>query len=212
MGRGEYDGPAAIAFARLSCSVPLRGLRSDVASLLGRNWVSHVNRRDYHGGWDALSLRCQRQHADAHPVLQGFAITAGDDWQNLPIVEECPAIGALLASFRCPLKSVRLMRLHAGAVIKPHRDHGLCLEHGEARLHVPILYSNEIVFRVDGRAVPMRAGELWYINADREHEVRNLGRSDRINLVIDCLANEWLRRQIRAASDLSRCRPAGGTP
>jgi quercetin dioxygenase-like cupin family protein len=44
--------------------------------------------------------------------------------------------------------------------------------------------------------VPMRAGELWYINADQEHSVQNLGEEDRINLVMDCAANDWLYKAI----------------
>jgi hypothetical protein len=195
----------AIAYARMACPVPLSNLRADVDRLLDHSWVDHVNRRDYQGDWDVLPLRCQREHAGAHPVLQGFAIASGDQWQDLPRLRDCPAIGALLAGLACPLRAVRLMRLKAGAVIKPHRDPGLSLEHGEARLHVPIHYSNGILFKVDRQPVPMRAGELWYINADREHEVRNNGTSDRINLVIDCIANDWLHRQIHAAPVSSRC-------
>lgn len=194
-----------IAFARLDCPVPLSELQADIALLLHQHWVDHVNRRDYQGGWDVLPLRCQRQHADAHPLLQGFAISAGDEWRDLPVLQKCPAITALLTRLNCPLKAVRLMRLRAGAVIKPHRDHGLSLEDGEARLHLPIHYSDDILFNVDRQPVPMRAGELWYINADREHEVRNHGASDRINLVIDCVANDWLHQQIHAAPVSFRC-------
>ena len=204
----EINHPA-IAFARLNCQVPLNDLQADIAFLLRQPWVDHVNRRDYEGGWNVLPLRCRHEHADAHPVLQGFAIESGDNWRDLPILEKCPAIGALLTGLRCPLKGVRLMRLHAGAVIKPHRDSGLSIEYGEARLHLPIHYSNEILFKVDHQPVPMRAGELWYINTDREHEVRNNGLTDRINLVIDCLANDWLHEQIHSASVFSYCGTQG---
>lgn len=195
----------AVAFARLDRRAPLAGLRADVASLLQENWISHVNRRDYRGGWDVLPLRCQRQHAAAHPVLQGFSIEAGEEWRDLPKLQKCPAIGAVLGGLGCPLKAVRLMRLHAGAAIKPHRDSGLSIEYGEARLHLPVDYSNEILFNVDHQPVPMHAGELWYVNVDREHEVCNNGDADRVNLVIDCVVNDWLREQIRSAPALFYC-------
>lgn len=201
-----------IAYARMVCPVSLDSLQADIDSLLHQPWVDHVNRRDYQGDWDVLPLRCQREHIDAHPVLQGFAITSGDEWRDLPRLRDCPAINTLLAGLACPLRAVRLMRLKAGAVIKPHRDPGLSLEYGEARLHLPIHYSNDILFKVDHQPVPMQAGELWYINADREHEVRNHGHGDRINLVIDCLANDWLREQIHSAPVFSYCGSQGNMP
>lgn len=202
----------AIAFAQLACAVPLSDLQTDTAFLLQQLWVNHVNHRDYQGGWDVLPLRCQREHTWANPILQSFAIQSGDEWQDLLSLQKCPAIRALLAGLACPLKAVRLMRLKAGAIIKPHRDPGLSIEQGEARLHLPIHTHNEILFKVDHQPVPMRAGELWYINADREHEVRNDGHEDRINLVIDCLANKWLREQIFSAQALSHCDVTGNQP
>ena len=198
----DLDSPPVISCAKLPCHVDLLALQDELARLLeatGVSWVDHVNRKDYSGGWDVLPLRCQRVHAEAHPVLQGFAIANGEDWQDLPVLITCPAIKAFLQTLKCPLKSVRLMRLKAGAEIKPHRDHGLSLEYGEARLHLPLQTSTKIRFLVNGQDVPMREGELWYINADQIHAVQNLGDEDRINLVIDCIANAWLQEQIRAA-------------
>lgn len=193
---------AVVSFARLDGPANLPALQAEVATLLGRDWVDHVNRNDYAGGWDVLPLRCQREHLDAHPILQGFAIHAGDDWQDLPVLDTCPALRALLGRLQCPLRSARLMRLKAGAHIRPHRDHGLSLEQGQARLHLPIETSDHIRFLVDGRTVPMRAGELWYFNADQVHEVHNPGEHDRINLVIDCVANAWLVERIHAGDPL----------
>ncbi len=185
-----------ISFAKLTSAIQLAALQAEVDLLLQNPWVDHVNKKDYSGGWDILPLRCQRQHINAHPILQGFAIADGDDWENLPVMERCPAIQHLLNQLQCPIKAVRLMRLQSGAEIKPHRDHELSIEYGEARLHMPIHTSDEVSFLVDKKIIPMRAGELWYFNADQIHEVYNLGSEDRINLVIDCVANEWLKGQI----------------
>lgn len=185
-----------ISFARLACIISFADLQREIAALLDNTWIDHVNRNDYHGGWDVLPLRCQRQHINAHPVLQGFAIADGNDWENLPVVVQCPEILNLLNQLQCPIKAARLMRLKAGAHIKPHRDHELSIEFGEARLHVPIHTSDAVDFFVDGKLIPMRAGELWYFNADQIHEVCNRGSDDRINLVIDCIANDWLKEQI----------------
>lgn len=189
-----------LAFAPLPVAAPLDALRAELASLLGLAWVDHVNLRDYVGGWDVLPLRCLREHVGAHPVLQGFAIGEGGHWQDLPVLDDCPALRGVLAGLRCPLQSARLMRLRAGAAILPHRDHGLGLEYGQARLHLAIQTSDEVDFIVAGRRLPMAPGELWYFNADLVHEVRNRGAQDRIHLVVDCEANDWLRDQLLAGA------------
>lgn len=204
LSSAKNDTPDVISFARIPCELSLINLQTEVEQLLQNPsqhaWVDHVNRNDYAGGWDVLPLRCQRQHLDAHPILQGFAITAGEDWEDLPVLEHCPAIKTLLGQLQCPIKAVRLMRLKAGAEIRPHRDHGLSIESGEARLHVSIHTSDAVSFIVDNKIIPMNAGELWYFNADQTHEVYNRGNEDRINLVIDCIANIWLSQQIKTGA------------
>ena len=90
------------------------------------------------------------------------------------------------------------MRLHPGAEINAHRDHGLSLEHGEARLHLSLQTNEQLNFFVNEKRVPMQAGELWYINADQVHRVENKGSEPRINLVLDCVVNDHLKEQIYA--------------
>ncbi len=189
-----------IGFAHIDRVTNLAGLQAEVQNLAEQPWVRHVNERDYDGDWDVLPLRCEQQHANAHPLLQAFAIEDGQQWSNLPRLQCSPVLTAILDSLKCPVKAVRLMRLRAGAEILPHRDCGLSIEYGEARLHLPVATNEDIFFTVDGSRVPMAAGELWYINADRVHAVRNQSARDRVNLVIDCLANDWLRHQIISAS------------
>jgi hypothetical protein len=198
------DKSDVVSFARISCELSLARLQSEVerlaldASL--HTWTDHVNQNDYVGGWDVLPLRCQRQHLNAHPIMQGFSITMGDDWCDLPVLQHCPEIQSVLGQLLCPIRAVRLMRLKAGAEIKPHRDDGLSMELGEARLHIPVYTSDAVGFIVDKKLIPMNAGELWYFNADQTHEVHNRGSEDRIHLVIDCVANDWLCGQIKATA------------
>jgi hypothetical protein len=192
-----------ISFARIDCLVSLVQLQAEVGRLLELEqpiWIDHVNTKDYIGHWDVLPLRCQRQYRRAHPVLQGFSIAMGDEWENLPVVDSCPELQTIFNQLQCPIKSARLMRLHAHAEIKPHRDHGLSMEYGEARLHLPIYINDAVSFFVNQKTIPMRAGELWYFNADQIHEVYNHSSEDRINLVIDCVVNDWLREKILAGA------------
>jgi hypothetical protein len=186
----------------VACRLPgatfsVADLVTDLERLRSLHWIDHVNQRDYAGAWDVLPLRCLAEHATAHPVLQGFALSGDGDWSDLPALQSSPAIRDVLAQLHCPLHGVRLMRLRPGSEIKPHRDRGLAFELGEARLHLPILTDPDVRFIVNGRELPMRAGELWYVNTNLEHAVYHRGRTDRVHLVIDCAVNAWLTETIR---------------
>lgn len=187
---------SVLPFAKLSIDFDHIGMVEQLEKLLKLDWIEHVNTANYQGGWDVFPLRCLKENVDKHPILQSFAIETGDDWENLPNLEQSPALVQLINKLQCPVKAVRLMRLKAGAHIKPHRDHGLAIEQGEARLHITVSGGEGVTFKIQDQIVPMNTGGLWYINADMTHEVTNIGANDRINLVIDCLANDWLKERV----------------
>ena len=68
----------------------------------------------------------------------------------------------------------------------------------EARLHVPIRTNKRVQFRVGGKDIFMRPGELWYIDVSQPHSAGNGGRTPRVHLVVDCVVNDWLRNLIEA--------------
>lgn len=191
------------SFALLGLAAEYPEMCHELAQLLQLPWYAHVNQRDYQGGWDVLPLRCALEHVNGHGILQSFAIAPGEQWCNLPYLEQSPALLRFVNNLPYPLMSVRLMRLHAGAEIKPHRDHGLSLELGEARLHLPLQTNDLLEFYVDEKRVPMQAGELWYINADQVHSVVNKSSEARINLVLDCIANDRLKEHVYAGWNLA---------
>lgn len=187
---------SGISFAQLNLSFDIQALQTDVNSLLELQWIEHVNVNDYQGDWNILALRCPAQYYDQHAILQSFAVEQLAQWTNLPALQRSDNISELIGQLQCEVGAVRLMRLKSNAYIKPHRDKGLAMEYGEARLHLPIYSDKGVEFVVNDKKVPMQMGELWYINADQTHWVRNNGEQDRINLVIDCKVNAWLRRLI----------------
>lgn len=184
--------PPTVAARLLANPLPL-DLRLELEQLAALPWIAHVNQRDYQGSWDVLPLRCLSIHTDAHPILQGFVHEGEGTWQDLPVLASAPQLRRLLTDIPAPIKSARLMRLAPGAEIKPHRDPGLAWEYGEARLHLPLRTDPLVIFRVGGQQLPMREGELWYMNADLEHSVVNSSLEDRVHLVVDCEVNDWLR-------------------
>lgn len=151
-------------------------------------WTGHHNITQYSGKWTALSLRSPGGRDTPVPDLLGE-----EGFENNANMIRFASVNALVDSLQCPVMSVRFLNLQAGAKIKPHRDHDLAFEMGEARLHFPITTSEFVEFYLDSQLLKMGEGECWYINANLEHEVENKGETDRIHLVIDCKVNDWLK-------------------
>ncbi len=173
---------------RLPFTFDAEPLATEVAQLPATAWLPHYNPSAYEGGWSVAPLRAIEGLAThIYPDPQG-----GERFRDTPLLSHCPATAALLAQFACPLRAVRLMRLAAGAIIKPHRDLALAIADGEVRLHIPIVTHPAVEFVVAGQRVPMAAGECWFHDFTEEHSVANRSPQDRIHLVMDCAVNPWL--------------------
>ena len=151
-------------------------------------WTAHFNQDYYEGDWSGIAMRTT---VGTHlPLYQDPAVK---EFTDLPILEHCLYIKETVAAFLCPVQTIRLLRLGAGAVIKEHRDLGLEYKSGEMRVHVPIRTSQEVEFVLGGERLVLAAGEAWYLNVNLPHSVRNHGESDRVHLVFDCNVNDWVR-------------------
>ena len=118
-------------------------------------------------------------------------------WIDTPLLANSPYIQEVLSSLQCRKTNVRLMRLEPGGELKEHTDPQLNLQHyNQVRLHVPI-FTNELVeFMLNGTAVPLLPGELWYMRLSDPHSVRNQGQTERIQLSIDVVVNQWVEKMI----------------
>ena len=177
-----------ISHARLPMFVPVSAFQNEVHTL-SASWVAHFNYRHYEGEWSALSLRSPG--GKINQIIPDQIQEA--EYADTELLSACPSIQHWLGSFQCTLLSARLLNLKANSIIKEHRDHELAFENGEARLHVPIFTNDSVDFYLNNVLLKMRAGECWYINANLPHRVSNLGTTDRIHLVVDCIVNDWLR-------------------
>jgi mannose-6-phosphate isomerase-like protein (cupin superfamily) len=162
------------------------------------HWSDHFNTMNYEGRWTVLPLRSIEGNDTIIPGL-----TAEDVFINHPNMELFPSVKILLSTLECTVRSVRLLNLAAGAVIKPHCDNELSFERGEVRLHIPLITNPDVAFYVHDQRVAMQPGECWYINANLRHHVTNGGKTDRIHLVIDCKVNDWLRELMSSAEVIS---------
>jgi mannose-6-phosphate isomerase-like protein (cupin superfamily) len=170
-------------------------LREESQGLAMGLWKQHYNRNDYEGSWSVIPLRSFMGLMEANfsaPVGMG----GENRYRDTELMPHCPYIQEVLAALHCEKTAVRLMNLAAGAVIKEHRDDALALEEGEARLHIPVQTNADVAFYVEDERVPLQEGECWYLNLSLRHRVHNLGSTDRIHLVVDCLVNDWLMAQL----------------
>jgi hypothetical protein len=180
---------------RIPVAVDLDGLRADLARVPADLWALHFNKRQYEGDWSGVAFRAVG--GDARRLYPDLAQRR--PYEDTPLLESAPAVKALLDALGCSLAAVRFMRLGAGARILEHRDYDLGVDHGEIRLHVPIVTSPAADFVLDGRAITMRAGECWYLDFARPHRASNSGRDARVHLVIDCLVDDAMRAWLRQA-------------
>ena len=173
-------------------------LVADLDRVLRNDWLAHFVKQNYDGVWDVLPLRGKA--GATHPVMMIYSDPSATEFEDGPLLGETPYIRALLSTFRSPLRSVRLMRLTPGSVIKEHDDGDLAVEYGMARIHVPITTNAQVEFMVNRVPVVMAPGEAWYLRLSDKHSVANRGTTDRVHLVIDAVADDWLLDLIRQAA------------
>jgi hypothetical protein len=184
---------------KLSLQFDAGAMQGDVARLERDAWIDHFVTDNYDGSWTVLPLRAPS--GASHPIQTIYSDPSTESFVDTPLLARCPYFQRVLKSFDCPLHAVRLMKLAAGSVIKPHHDHDLAIEHGRARLHVPVATNPDVDFRVEGERVVLQEGECWYLDLSRIHSVANRGTSDRVHLVIDVVANSWLLGQLTRVWD-----------
>jgi hypothetical protein len=165
-------------------------LQRDLERLTDTQWIKHVARDNYEGEWSIVPLRAA---ADAkHPLRMIYADMAAEDFADTPMLAPCPYFREAIAAFRCPVRSVRLMRLAPGSVIKEHSDVSLSFEEGFVRLHIPVATNDGVEFFVNGRPVVMTPGSLWYLRLSDPHRAANRGTTDRVHIVLDAKRDAWL--------------------
>jgi hypothetical protein len=178
--------------------LPLRfdaaAMRADVAAIEASAWVEHYVKENYEGAWTVLPLRSAA--GARHPIAAIYSDPSAEAFEDTPLLERCHYLPRVLASFACPLQTVRLMRLGPGSIIRLHADHDLGFQYGRARLHVPVVTNPDVEFVLDGERVVLGEGECWYLDLSRPHAVANRGAAARIHLVIDAAVNPWLSEQL----------------
>ena len=133
-------------------------------------------------------------------TVEDYADGSWANWIDTELLKTSPYLTSIVDTFRKYTKVtlVRLLRLEAGAVVKEHVDPtlGLEIEKSVVRLTIPIFSENEVEFYLNNEIVPMQPGECWYLRLTDPHKILHKGTTERINMTIDMIPNEWVRSMI----------------
>ncbi len=165
---------------------------------------SEALRLDHFEYYDVIPLRAPAYTVNPSlpipPPASDYADGSWTDWLDLPALKKSKYILSIVDMFRknTDVTLVRLLRLARGSVVKEHTDPTLGLEIHKSviRLTIPILINDKVEFFLNGTQVPMQPGECWYLRLTDPHKVTNFGETERINLTIDMIPNDWIRKII----------------
>ncbi|NNF00919.1 MAG: aspartyl beta-hydroxylase [Pyrinomonadaceae bacterium] len=136
------------------------------------------------------------------PAPDDYADGTWTEWLDTPPLKKSPYLTKVVDTFRdhTRVTLVRLLRLAPGAIVKEHNDPtlGLHIERSVIRLTIPIVTNDGVEFFLNGKVVPMKPGECWYLRLTDPHKIFNAGATERINLSIDMEPNDWVRSLILA--------------
>jgi len=183
---------------RLPLAFDAARLAADLAALDDGDWVAHFVEQHYEGDWSALPLRAPA--GATHPIQMIASPPDATDFIDTVFLARTPYFAEVIAAFRCPVMSVRLMRLTPGSVIREHQDHDLTAEQGVARVHVPVATNPGVEFQLNHRPVTMLPGEAWYLRLADPHSVTNRGDADRVHLVLDVEVDAWMAAQLESGA------------
>ena len=134
------------------------------------------------------------------PPADDYADGSWTDWSDTKELKDSPYLNTVVDYFKEHTKVtlVRLLRLAAGETVKEHTDPtlGLEVEKSVIRLTIPIISPKEVYFYINNKIVPMKPGDCWYLRLTDPHRIKNKSDSERINLTIDMVPNEWLKQLI----------------
>jgi hypothetical protein len=177
------------AFSRLPVTVDLPLLLQALAAIEDDRWQGHFNSAYYHGDWSGVAL------ISAADALTELSPGQGQPLHRPPWSNDDRWHRAL-RDWSLAIVSARLLRLGPGGQIHEHRDYDLGGPDADLRLHIPLLSPPEVDFWLEGRRIPMKAGECWFLDLSRPHRVENRDRLPRVHLVLDCRPGPWLEQQI----------------
>ncbi len=170
----------------------------DTAKLIEEFEALKLNQFTY---YDVIPLRAPAHLIDTSlpfpPPSDNYADGSWTEWLDTSYLLESSYLTSVVDTFRKHTKVtlVRMLRLEAGGIVKEHTDPTLGLEISESviRLTIPVLTNDEVTFYLNDVPVDMKPGECWYLRLTDPHRITNFGKTERINVSIDIIPNDWVR-------------------
>lgn len=159
-------------FVRLPYRFDVDRLRDEVLAFEPSEWMPHVQ-----GFAGNTSIPLVSLNGEMNDDFNGPMKTTA-------MLERCPYIQQVLASFGEVFGRSRLMGLGPGTEVPPHRDVNYHW-YKRVRIHIPIVTDPAVIFYCGDRQVHMGAGETWIFDSWKKHRVQNNWNENRIHLVID---------------------------
>lgn len=135
------------------------------------------------------------------PPAKDYADGSWTKWLNTNSLEKSVYLKSIVEKFQKNTKVtlVRLLRLAPYSDVKEHTDPtlGLTVEKSVIRITIPILNNDKMVFNLNKTPVNMKPGECWYLDLTKPHQITNNCNEERINLTIDMIPNDWLKKLIK---------------
>jgi len=192
----------------------IKGIRTKLSHMLTEMFANHYSNYNKSKSWSAVSLRGY----DQLPEMIEKPSEMNDKWQkengkndyfiqDTPLMKEFePYISNILKMLPAKKERVRLMKLEpSGGILDRHTDQTdkyLGTQDGDIiRLHIPIFTNENVHFSSwdwEGNEITahMDEGELWYLDIRKPHRATNGGKTERVHLVIDVIANQEIRDMI----------------
>ena len=140
------------------------------------------------------------------PLAFDYPDGSWTDWMDTAAMNASPYFQSIVNTFKEHTKVtlVRILRLAPNSTVKEHTDPtlGLEIEQSVIRLTIPILNNDQVTFYLNNTTVPMKPGECWYLRLTDPHRVSNAGTEERINLTIDMIPNDWIRKIIADSENI----------
>ncbi len=169
----------------------------DLDHVSASGWIRHAVKQNYDGDWSVIPLRCAA--GATHPLRMIYPDPTARSFVDTALLQGCDYFRHVLDAFRCPMRTVRLMRLAPGSAIKEHTDLDLSFEAGTVRIHIAVTSNDGVEFYLNKSRIVMAAGDAWYLRLTDPHSVVNRGSVDRVHLVIDANVNAWLEALFESA-------------
>mgnify|MGYP000657489123 CR=1 FL=1 len=151
--------------------------------------------------YDVLPLRAPAHTVDTSlpppPPADDYADGSWTNWMDTSFLKNAPYLTSVIDTFRenTTVTLVRVLRLASGSVVREHTDPtlGLQIHKSVIRLTIPVIREEGVKFFLNDTTVDMKPGECWYLRLTDRHKVVNSSSSDRINITIDMIPNDWIR-------------------